>query len=168
MSSVVTQVELDPNFAKADNLLEDLYAATVYNDSRFSIPNIVNRLEDIYKVSNEATRYKIFSELVDMEFKEAFPLFLDGLKNDPSGLVRHEAAFGIGIMGNKSHCEALIEALLNDKNPMVRHEAAIAMAELGSQEHIEILAKACEDTHQDVVVSAQFAIQNILVKSALG
>jgi len=166
MSSVVTQVGLDPNFAEADNLLEDLYAASVYNDSRFSIPNILARLEDIYKVSIEPTRYKIISELVDMEFKEAIPLLLDGLKNDPSGLVRHEAAFGIGIMGNKSHCEALIEVMLNDKNPMVRHEAAIALAELGSQEHIEILTKVCEDAHEDVIASAHFAIQNILIKKS--
>lgn len=166
MSSVVTQVGLDPNFAEADNLLEDLYAASVYNDSRFLIPNILNRLEDIYKISNEATRYKIISELVDMEFKEALPFFLDGLKNDPSGLIRHEAAFGIGLMGNKSHCEALIEVMLNDRNPIVRHEAAIAIAELGNQEHIEILAKVCEDAHEDVIASAQFAIQNILLKKS--
>ena len=94
MSSVITQLGLDPSFAKADNLLEDLYAASVYQDSRFSISNTLDRLKDIYKVSNEATRYKIISELIDMEFKEAISLFLDVLKNDPSGLVRHEAAFG--------------------------------------------------------------------------
>jgi len=168
MESALIQYTVDPDFIEADQVLEAMHSILRYRDPRFSLKDTLEHLEDIYRRGAEVTRYKIFSELIDIECKEALPLLIHGLKEDGSGLVRHEAAFGIGLLGSTEHGEILMDTLLNDNNPMVRHEAAIALAEIGSESVIDTLIKATQDPSQEVSTSARFALQNIHLKLLLG
>lgn len=167
MESVLTQGAVDLDFIEADEVLDDLHSALRYQSANLSLGKILLRLEKIYERAGEVTRYKILTEMIDMECKEGIPLYLNILEKDKSALVRHEAAFGIGIIGNKSHCDALINSLVKDRSPMVRHEAAIALAEIGGEEHLKILLEATKDKSLEVSSSARFAIQNIQLNQNL-
>ena len=124
----------------------------------------MDRIHSINSRSSESTRYKILTELIEMEFIGARPLLLDALINDTSPLIRHEAAFGLGKLGKKPDIEILIEAMLKDPHEMVRHEAAITLAEIGGEECIPALKQASLDNSAPVASSARFAIQNIYFK----
>lgn len=151
--------KLERDFIKADDAIEALSTALQSLDSPFSPTEEMAHLVSIFQYSSDATRYKIVSELIDLEYTGARPLLLDTLKNDKNPLIRHEAAFGLGILGNSSDCEALIDAMLNDSDPMVRHEAAIALAAIGGKESLLGLKTALQDSMSAVSASASYAIQ---------
>src|SRR5438309_991607 len=57
---------------------------------------------------------------------------------DPSPLVRHEAAFVLGHIGEPSDADLLL-GFINDPSPFVRHESLLAIAELGNAQHSEAI-----------------------------
>lgn len=156
---------IEPDFVTAESILEKLYAVLRYRDSRFSLVESIKELEELFSRGSEVVRYKILTELIYMECKQGIPLLVIALQDDTSALVRHEGAFGLGILGNQSHCETLINTLNNDESPMVRHEAAIALAETGGENQLDTLYKITEDGNPEVAASAKFAIQNIQMKN---
>ena len=79
------------------------------------------------------------------------------LKDDPSPLTRHEAAFTLGQLGYKSAVSALVTAMLNDASPIVRHESAVALSSIGDEAALPELEKAIQDTDEDVSNSALIA-----------
>lgn len=84
------------------------------------------------------------------------------LIEDPSALLRHEAAF---IFGQVSHAHAvryLVPALERDPHPMVRHEAAEALGAVGTPEVDAPLRRAlADDADQDVRDSCEVALDHI-------
>ncbi len=90
------------------------------------------------------------------------------LKNDPSELVRHEAAFSLGQMCYSSCVRHLEEATLNDSSMFVRHEAAIALGVVGNAGAKAALVRALDDAEKPVVESAIVALSNIRFMETLG
>ncbi len=76
------------------------------------------------------------------------------LKEDPSPLTRHEAAFTLGQLGYRSAVPALVEAMFHDASPIVRHESAVALSSIGDDTVLAQLEKAIEDKDEDVRNSA--------------
>jgi hypothetical protein len=81
------------------------------------------------------------------------------LKEDPSPLTRHEAAFTLGQLGYRSATKALIETMSNDASPIVRHESAVALSSIGDDSVLPELEKAIGDQDEDVSNSALIAFE---------
>jgi HEAT repeat protein len=81
------------------------------------------------------------------------------LKDDPSPLTRHEAAFTLGQLGFKSAAPALAVAMLTDKSPIVRHESAVALSSIGATDALPQLERAMSDVDEDVSNSALIAYE---------
>jgi HEAT repeat protein len=81
------------------------------------------------------------------------------LREDPSPLTRHEAAFTLGQLGYRTAVPSLIEAMINDKSPIVRHESAVALSSIGDDSALPQLEKAIEDKDEDVSNSALIAFE---------
>ncbi len=80
------------------------------------------------------------------------------LKDDPSPLTRHEAAFTLGQLGLRSALPALVNAMLNDGSQIVRHESAVALtSSIGDDTALPELEKAIRDKDEDVSNSALIA-----------
>ena len=70
-------------------------------------------------------RQKLFS-LGRNSLKE----FKLSLANDPSPVIRHEAAFLLGESKNKKVVSILMQAIKDDESDLVRHEAIEALGDL--------------------------------------
>lgn len=81
------------------------------------------------------------------------------LKEDPSPLTRHEAAFTLGQLGFNTAVPALVESMLHDPSPIVRHESAVALSSIGDDAVVPELEKAIEDKDEDVRNSALIAFE---------
>src|SRR5205807_9693547 len=73
--------------------------------------------------------------LADMKREDAIPALARALREDPSPLVRHEAAFAMGQLEFKSAVPSLLEAMAKDESVLVRHER--------SEEHTSELQSPC-------------------------
>ena len=89
--------------------------------------------------------------------ESAVPSLCKMLKEDPSPLTRHEAAFTLGQLGFKSAVSALVASMLNDPSPIVRHEAAVALSSIGDDTVLSELEKAIQDSDEEVSNSALIA-----------
>lgn len=156
---------LEPDFIEAEEALESLHFILHHPEVPSSLAEEMERIRLIYMRGSESTKYKLLTELIEMEFVGARPLIIEVLESDYSPLLRHEAAFGLGIMGEQPDHEILIKAMLNDPHEMVRHEAAIALAEIGGEESLRALEEVTKDTSDAVAASARFALQNIYLKA---
>ena len=150
------------NFVEADQALCDLYGALKYTKPGQSLLPHRLRLEQIYREGDVVTRYKVLTELIAMGYWASQGLLIEALKCDNSALVRHEAAFGLGTIGDASCTTVLAHALTNDTDPTVRHEAAIAIGQVSGPTALKTLKLAVADKDPDVAASARFAIQEIL------
>ena len=81
------------------------------------------------------------------------------LREDPSPLTRHEAAFTLGQLGYRNAVPSLIEAMTNDESPIVRHESAVALSSIGDDSALPQLEKAIGDKDEDVSNSALIAFE---------
>lgn len=158
------RVRVDPNFKKARDAIEDLHSALHGRTYEYSLGEVMSRLEAIYRRSGEETRYEILTNLIELEYIGARAVLAEALQGDDSALVRHEAAFGLGVLGNKEHVNTLIHAMLRDGNAMVRHEAAIALAAIGGEEALESLHTAAQDRCAEVAGSARYALQSVCLR----
>ena len=156
---------LSQNFVEADEALERLRETLSDRHGRFSLQTAMEDLILFYGESDESTRYKIVSELIDTEYSGIRPFLKKVLLDDESPLLRHEAAFGLGVFKKAADIPYLTQALLSDNNEMVRHEAAIALAAIGSESSLWALELAMKDCSKAVASSAKFAIQSIRLKN---
>lgn len=154
---------LSSAFIEADNILESLYIAIRDRKNRFSVKESMFNVRTLYNSSNEEIRYKIVTDLTAMKFSGVVPFLVEVLRNDGSPLIRHEAAFGIGVLGSERDAASLIEALKSDLSGIVRHEAVVALAEIGGKNAISVLEEATNDRSPYVASSARYAIQSILL-----
>ena len=83
------------------------------------------------------------------------------LRNDESLLVRHEAAFALGCVGDGRAVAVLRRAVAGDTSSLVRHEAAMALSEVGSRRDIALLSQGLSDASREVSVSCRVAIERI-------
>ena len=113
---------------------------------------------------DEATRYDIVNRLCSIDNDLARLALGNTLVGDPSSLVRHEAAFGLGYVGDASSERVLIFALEHDESFLVRHEAAMSLAEFGGPQVTRSLRAGLEDESAEVAISCEVALQRIMSK----
>ncbi len=99
--------------------------------------------------------------LADMKREDAIPALARALREDPSPLVRHEAAFAMGQLEFKSGVPSLLEAMARDESVLVRHESAVALGSIGDERARPGLMTALEDVDEDVRLSAEVALADL-------
>ncbi len=99
--------------------------------------------------------------LADMKNEAAVSPLSKALREDPSPLARHEAAFSMGQLGFKSAVPTLLDAMATDDSVLVRHESAVALGSIGDERAREGLVKACGDSDEDVRLSAEIALADL-------
>ena len=83
------------------------------------------------------------------------------LNNDDNGIVRHEAAFQIGLHNLRTKIPDLINSILNDKSDLVKHEAIEALGLLRDHGSKETLKKMLEDKGVAVSETASFVLKRL-------
>ena len=83
------------------------------------------------------------------------------LNNDDNGIVRHEAAFQIGLHNMRAKIPDLINSILNDKSDLVKHEAIEALGLLRDHSSKETLIKMLEDKGVAVSETAAFVLKRL-------
>jgi HEAT repeat protein len=100
-------------------------------------------------------------DIGDPVFAEIADLMVWVLLNDDNGIVKHEAAFQIGVRNMKDRIPSLINSALNDKNELVRHEAIEALGLMRAHECKETLGKMLEDPSDAVRETAVFVLKRL-------
>ena len=104
------------------------------------------------------------TEVIDIDdpiFAEIADLMVWVLLNDDNGIVKHEAAFQIGVRNMKAKIPYLINSALNDKNELVRHEAIEALGLMRAHGCKETLRKMLEDPSDAVRETAVFVLKRL-------
>jgi HEAT repeat protein len=83
------------------------------------------------------------------------------LNNDDNGIVRHEAAFQIGLHNLRTKIPDLINSILNDKSDLVKHEAIEALGLLRDHGSRETLIKMLDDKGVAVSETAAFVLKRL-------
>lgn len=83
------------------------------------------------------------------------------LNNDDNAIVRHEAAFQIGLHNMRAKIPDLINSILNDKSSLVKHEAMEALGLLRDHGSKETLRKMLEDKAEAVSETAAFVLKRL-------
>ena len=159
----VTYPSLSRGFIEADEALDFLYFAIEDTRNRYSITEAMEGVVSVYEAGDDVVRYKIVTDLSELTCPGVVAFLANVLENDPIPLMRHEAAYGIGALGNPRDAKPLARALLEDDSEMVRHEAAVALAEIGGMDELPALETASNEDDETVALSAKFAIQSILL-----
>jgi HEAT repeat protein len=100
-------------------------------------------------------------EINDPIFVEIADLMVWVLDNDVNGIVKHEAAFQIGVRNMRNKIPHLIDSALNDKSELVRHEAIEALGLMRAHECKEALKKMMEDPSDAVRETAVFVLKRL-------
>jgi len=145
----------------------DLVAAIRSVPSDFNLSHAISYERDLWALFfsfDECTRFSVTNSLASVHNSVSRMLLSSVLQKDPSPLVRHEAAFAIGCVGDEACLPVLKNSLTGDKSFLVRHEVAMALSELGGRDEMIVLEKGLEDKSKEVVISCRVAIQRISEK----
>ena len=80
------------------------------------------------------------------------------LRSDSDPIVRHEAAFWLGEMGDPEATQALAEAAVKDTSPLVRHECVEALGWIPTEASKKALQKALQDRDEAVRKTAEISL----------
>ena len=97
----------------------------------------------------------------DPIYTEIADLMVWVLNNDDNGIVRHEAAFQIGLHNMRAKIPDLVNSILNDKSDLVKHEAIEALGLLRDHGSKETLRKMLEDKGDAVSETAAFGLKRL-------
>ncbi|HEX2067152.1 MAG TPA: HEAT repeat domain-containing protein [Nitrososphaeraceae archaeon] len=97
----------------------------------------------------------------DPIFDEIADVMVWVLQNDDNGIVKHEAAFQIGVRNMRAKIPHLINSALNDKSELVRHESIEALGLMRAHECKETLKKMLEDPSEVVRETAVFVLKRL-------
>jgi HEAT repeats len=104
------------------------------------------------------------TEVIDINdpiFPEIADLLVWVLLNDDNIIVKHEAAFQIGVRNMRAKIPYLIKSALNDKSELVRHEAIEALGLMRAHGCKETLRKMLEDPSDAVRETAAFVLKRL-------
>jgi HEAT repeat protein len=107
---------------------------------------------------------EITEELINTDdpiFNEIADLLVWVLQNDDNGIVKHEAAFQIGLRNMRAKIPYLVNSALNDKSELVRHEATESLGFMRAHECKETLRKKLEDPSQAVRETAVLMLKRL-------
>lgn len=128
--------------------------------------NINSDLLSSFSGTSEQRIQAIFHHLFDNS-DNSINVLANTLLNDPSPIVRHEAAYILGEKDNPLAVDALIRAIETDPHKIVVHESALAIANLGNLGYPKsevALKKLLQHPDEDVVDTAQIALQRLDTK----
>lgn len=83
------------------------------------------------------------------------------LRNDTNGVVKHEAAFQIGLRNMREKIPDLIYAIKNDPDILTKHEAIEALGLMRDYDNVPLLAQLSEDKDMSVSQTARFVIKRL-------
>ena len=83
------------------------------------------------------------------------------LKNDDSGMVKHEACYQIAMRKMLKKIPDLVQSALYDKSGLVKHEAIEALGLLDAFDSQELISKSLNSANDDVRETAQFVISRL-------
>ncbi|VDM57095.1 unnamed protein product [Angiostrongylus costaricensis] len=82
--------------------------------------------------------------------------------HDDSALLKHELAYCLGQMQNKTAVPILIDVLKDhDQEPIVRHEAAEALGAIGDMSAENVLTEFRKDPCQEVAETCELALRRL-------
>jgi len=121
-----------------------------------SIPELEKTLLD--ETEEMWTRYRALFSLRDLSTDIAVETICKAFTTK-SALLRHEIAFVLGQMMNRTALPALNKVLLNtEEHGMVRHEAAEAIGSIAEDDSLEMLNKLRTDKERVVAESCDVAL----------
>ena len=166
MTQIMMPEETDSvqaSFRLAEGIGQRLRLAVAHKND-LEIGRILQETARLFKNSTTVTQYKLLTEAVELQCAHIVTLLRVALLENESALVRHEAAFGLGLLGDSSDIVLLANAMLSDPHLMVRHEAAIALGAIGDATALASLAEAVHDPEISVAESARFGLEQVLVR----
>lgn len=83
------------------------------------------------------------------------------LRNDESGMVKHEACYQIAMRKMLNKIPDLVQSALYDKNGLVKHEAIEALALLDAFDSEDLIKKSLNSSNEDVKQTAQFCLSRL-------
>lgn len=83
------------------------------------------------------------------------------LNNDDNSIVRHEAAFQIGLHNMRDKIPDLVHSIMNDRSDLVKHEAIEALGLLREHQSMETLETMLKDPSEAVRDTAWFVIRRL-------
>ena len=103
-------------------------------------------------------RYRAMFALRNCGSNEAVTALTDAF-SERSALFRHELAYILGQLQNKSTIRALLDRLQDkSENPMVRHECAEALGSIATEECMDVLRHYASDEERVVRESCEVAL----------
>ena len=130
----------------------------------------LEKLEVILKHDNDPSKrwdaVWLVGELATKErssslYDRAADLLAWSLKNDDSGVVKHEVCYQIVACNMRKKIPDLLYSALNDKSSLTRHEALECLGGIEAFEVKDDLKKALKDPVYYVVETAAFAISRL-------
>lgn len=147
-------------------LLDDIIGAQDSIRGRVAVREKVFRFYRKLATMPSADRYLVVNGLEETNNDAARSLLERVLLSDTNAIVRHEAAYCLGVVGDDESLSVLRHALFQDNNPLVRHEAALSLAEIGTENELECLERGMSDDNHDVVDSCQIGREILLGRMA--
>jgi len=100
-------------------------------------------------------------DIDDPMFAEIADLMAWVLLHDDNAIVRHEAAFQIGVRNMRAKIPDMINSARNDKSELVRHEVIESLGMMRAHESKETLRSMIEDPNEVVRVTAVFVLKRL-------
>ena len=107
----------------------------------------------------------IAGEIVEHEgkhgpfFDEVSDLMGWVLRNDDSGMVKHEACYQIAMRKMDKKIPDLLNSALNDSNALVTHEAVEALGMLNALDSKVLITKCLKSSNLDLRQTIEFVLQ---------
>jgi HEAT repeat protein len=83
------------------------------------------------------------------------------LRNDDNGIVKHEAAFQIGVRNMRTKIPDLLYSAMNDKSEIARHESIEALGLMRAHEATEKLIEMATSSSDAVRETAIFVLKRL-------
>jgi len=107
----------------------------------------------------------IAGEILDREgengpfFNEVSDLMGWVLRNDDSGMVKHEACYQIAVRKMYKKIPDLLNSALNDSNGLVTHEAVEALGLLNALNSEKLITKCLNSSNPDIRQTIEFVLR---------
>ena len=100
-------------------------------------------------------------EKEDPILSEIADLMVWVLRNDDNGIVKHEAAFQIGVRNMRTKIPDLLHSAMNDKSEIARHESIEALGLMRAHEATEKLKEMTASPSDAVRETAIFVLKRL-------
>jgi HEAT repeat protein len=120
---------------------EDAHAHAGVNAAQALVRNAVARdaAQQIARKGTDLRRRKALAVLYYLGDEVSALTLLEALLEDPSEIVRHEAAYYLGALRFAPAIPKMIRTLQNERSDIVRHELAEALGDMGAKEALPVL-----------------------------